>query len=175
MDQPIRTTFGPGPRRRSAIWRGLLLTLGLFVVGVVLWNVGNVGAGAILIILSLLLGGVMAYGLMTWLRPVTLRIGENGLDVSVSGHRFAIPWTDVKSWGIGEWGMGRFTDSASPSLIVWPHDHVPDAGQGADQSLWIPSGRCWRLCRLHYLDGTIEDVEAAMNHFAAGKRRAVGA
>src|SRR5690606_41624659 len=65
VDQPIRTTFGPGPRRRSAVWRGLLLTLGLFVVGVVLWNVGNVGAGAILIILSLLLGGVMAYGLMT--------------------------------------------------------------------------------------------------------------
>src|SRR5690606_40111338 len=42
VDQPIRTTFGPGPRRRSAVWRGLLLTLGLFVVGVVLWNVGNV-------------------------------------------------------------------------------------------------------------------------------------
>jgi hypothetical protein len=116
---------------------------------------------------------VTAYALVTGLRSMTLSLGEDGIDVTVAWKHFMIKWNDVGSWGVGEWTMGGSRDSTNPSLIVWQAAHVTDAGDGDDHVVWAPAGQCWRLSRVRYTDGTSEELEAAMNHFAADKSRQV--
>lgn len=174
MAAPIRTRFEPGGMRRSAIWRGLLVALGGVVLGVVLWIAGSVAAGVGLIAIGLIAGAITGYGLLTSLRPVTLVLGEAGIDVTVSGRPFSLAWSDVEAWSLGDWVLGRLRATVNPALVVWPAAHVDDAGAGNDRPLWVSGGRCWRLGRTRYLDGTAEELEAAMTHFAGDKQRPVG-
>ncbi len=169
----MRFRFGPGPLFRASQVRSVMLAVVLLVAGAVVFELASPGVGIALAALGVVWAAITAYGVTHWMRRVDVEFAPDRLVVHGGHASCDLAWEQVGGWGIGEALGSRVTRSSSPSLIVWPVDGVgPDEVGG--RWMWLPKAHCFRICRLQYMDGSVEEFSAAFEAQSPGRQRAIG-
>lgn len=170
----VRTTFGPGGMRRSALVRGLGLAAVALVAAVAFALADNPGIALALGFVAVVLGGVTLYAARTSLRSRTVVIDDAGVTISGPGSgELRLPWSETAAWSIGQVVGGKVVRGSSRSLLIWPKEPSAGAETGPFRSLWVASIGAWRACQVLYVDGSEEELDGAMRRHAPNKARAV--
>ncbi|MBM7789696.1 hypothetical protein [Tenggerimyces flavus] len=174
MDGDVRTEFGPRPGRlRSAFvltGLGVLLLAGAFAINAWTSGIRSVAPTILLGVVGLLLTGVGVSMFWFGVPRYALSFDRQGVHVRTRGRTVELPWADIDSWWAGVPSDKPVQKIRREMVLASPAAHVAQPDAGLRRLLWSRQRRRWVVCEPVLTDGTTEQIVAAMNALAPGKR-----